>query len=212
MRISTALALVALGALLATGCKGKTTTGPRKPTKVKGSRVRTPRGLVAPAPTSFTIEPQNKDERTTTAAGVCAGIAAERKKRLEGLVHLLLNGTAQEKVKAAQMLGDLCDVMAVPFLMTRMKDEDDRNVRLAAVTALGHIADPASAKVLVALLDDEDVGMAEAALAALTEMDELEKKGEQPYAFVEGRTIKLRKDVKADWEKRLKEGYFDKKK
>lgn len=211
MRIPTAFALVALGALLATGCKEKTTTGPRKPTKV--SRVRTPRGLVAPAPTSFTIDPQDKKARTNTAAGVCAGIAAERKKRLEGLVHLLLNGTAQEKVKAAQMIGDLCDVMAVPFLMTRMKDESDRNVRLAAVTALGHIADPASAKVLVALLDDEDVGMAEAALAALTEMDEeeLKKTGELPYAFVEGRTIKIRKKTKADWEKRLKEGYFDKK-
>ena len=78
----------------------------------------------------------------------------------------------------------------------------------------GHIADPASAKVLVALLDDEDVGMAEAALAALTEMDEeeLKKTGELPYAFVEGRTIKIRKKTKADWEKRLKEGYFDKKK
>ncbi len=210
MRISTAFALAAMSVLLVTGCKrAKKTSGSSKPR----TRVRHPKSTSTPS-VSFAFVPQNKDERTKTAKGVCDSIALERKERIGKLLHALINGTPQEKVQAANTLNSLTDVMAVPFLMTRLKDEGNRDVRLAAVTALGHIADPASASVLVALLDDEDLGMATAALNALSEMDEEERKrkGEPPYAFVEGTTIKIRKTVQAAWEKKLKEGYFEKKK
>jgi HEAT repeat protein len=162
--------------------------------------------VVTTAPTTFQIKVQNKAEREKTAKTVCDGIAADRKKRIEGLVHVLLNATVQEKVAAAAKLGDLCDPMAVPFLMTRLVAESNRDVRLASVAALGHISDPASARALIALLDDEDVDMATTALNALSVMTE----ADPPYAFVEGTTIKIRKKVKGAWEKKLSEGFFDK--
>lgn len=205
MRISTVFVLAAMSALLVTGCtQGKKSSGPNKPRV----RVRRTKGPVTPSPVSFKFEPQNKADREKTAKGVCDSIALERKERIGTLLHVLINGTPQEKVQAANTLNDLTDVMAVPFLMTRLKDEGNRDVRLAAVTALGHIADPASASVLIALLDDEDLGLATTALNALSEMT----KADPAYAFVEGTTIKIRKDVKAAWGKKLKEGFFDKKK
>jgi len=96
--------------------------------------------------------------------------------------------------------------MAVPFLMTRLTQEKDRNVRLTAIASLGHIADPSSAEVLIALLDDQDLGIAQAALDALSVLTE----ADPPYAFVEGTTIKIRKSVRRAWQKKLEAGYFDK--
>jgi hypothetical protein len=203
MRASMALALAAVSALLVAGCSGsgKTTTGPTKPVRTP---VRNVRGPVVTAPTSFKIEPQNAAQREKTAATICDGIAAKRKERIEQLVHLLINGQPVDKLKAAGMLGDLCDPMATPFLMTRLKDEPNRDVRLACLSALGHIADPSSAKVVIEFLDDEDLGIATVALDALSEMT----KADPPYAFVDGTTIKVRKAEKEVWLKKLEEGFF----
>lgn len=212
MRSAIALVLVAVGAMLVVGCKSadKTTgpaqpvkTTPAKPTRSVGAPVR---GPVSTAPGSFEIKPQSPAEREKTAATVCDNISAERKKRIEGLVSVLVSASAPatDKVKVAQMLGDLCDPMAVPFLMIRMTAEGNRDVRLACVEALGRISDPSSARAVIELLDDEDLGMATAALNALSEMTD----ADPPYAFVNGTTVKVRKAEKAKWLKKLDEGYF----
>ncbi len=200
MRSSMAIALAAMSVLLVAGCKKKS-----KSTR-KTSKVTKTKGPLTTAPTSFEIKPQDEAGRTKISGNVNKGIAAERKKRIEGLVHVLLNGSVIDKVKAANTLSDLCDVMAVPFLLTRITAEPNRDVKLAAIAALGHIADPASAPTLIELLDDEDVGIATGALDALSEMTG------GNYAFVNGTTIKIRKAEKAKWEAKLKEGFFKKKK
>jgi HEAT repeat protein len=158
------------------------------------------------APSSFTIKALDESGRAKIAEHVCETIDGERKKVIEGLVHVLLNGTVPERIGAAEKLGELADEMAVPFLMTSVTGEkkQDPNVRLACVAALGNIADPASARVLIHLLDDDDMTMAQAALDALSVMTE----ADPPYAFVEGSTVKIRKGVKADWNKKLEAGYF----
>jgi HEAT repeat protein len=163
---------------------------------------------VATPTTSFEIKPQDSAQRAKTAKTVKDGIAAERKKVIEGLVALMVtpNSTPQDKIAAAARLGELADPMAVPFLMTRLTQEKDHNVRLTAIASLGHIADPSSAEVLITLLDDQDLGLAQAALDALSVMTE----ADPPFAFVEGTTIKIRKSVRRAWEKKLAAGYFDK--
>jgi len=204
MRTSTAVALAAMSALLVVGCKGK--TGSSGSSSKKTSRIKkSGKGPVTTAPASFTITPLNEAGREQRAKRACDDIAAERKKRIEGLVHVLNTGTPIDKVKAANTLSDLCDVMAVPFLLTRTTNDPSRDVKLASIAALGHIADPAAAPTLIALLDDEDLGIAVAALDALSEMTG------GNYAFVNGTTIKIRKAEKAKWEAKLKEGFFKKK-
>jgi HEAT repeat protein len=208
MRIPTALVLTALSAALTAGCGGGgSTSGPSRPKAVKRTTTRRGPAVVAPA-TSFEIKPQDATARAKTAKTVKDGIEAERKKVIEGLVALMVtpNSTQQDKIAAAARLGELADPMAVPFLMTRLTQEKDRNVRLTAIASLGHIADPSSAEVLIALLDDQDLGIAQAALDALSVLTE----ADPPYAFVEGTTIKIRKSVRRAWQKKLEAGYFDK--
>jgi hypothetical protein len=211
MRISTAVALAALGAMIAAGCGGGKSSGSAAPAATTTTRPtrttrRPSRTPVTAAPSTFTIKPLDEAGRAKIADNVCGKIADERKQVIEGLVHQLLNGTVPDKIAAAEKLGELADPMAVPFLMTSLTGEtkQDPNVRLTCVDALGNIADPASAKVLIYLLDDDDLSMAQAALDALSVMTE----ADPPYAFVEGSTIKIRKDVKAEWNKKLEAGYF----
>jgi hypothetical protein len=198
--------MAALSVLLVTGCRKKSSapTKSAKSTKAATRKVRRTRGedIRTPAPSTFSIKELDETGRAKIAGKVNECIADERKKRIEGLVHVLIHGQIAEKLKAAAKLSELCDVMAVPFLLTRITAEPNRDVRLAAIAALGHIADPAAAPTLIALLDDEDLGIAMAALDALSEMTG------GNYAFVNGTTIKIRKAEKAKWEAKHKEGFF----
>jgi basic membrane lipoprotein Med (substrate-binding protein (PBP1-ABC) superfamily) len=100
MRISTAIALAAMSVLLVAGCGKKKSTPASKTTKTsKASKTTKPRtrrsrntkgtDIRTPAPSSFSIKPLDAAGREKRAETACKKIAADRKKRLEGLVHVL---------------------------------------------------------------------------------------------------------------------------
>lgn len=78
---------------------------------------------------------------------------------------------AKMRMTAAWALGMIEDPAAAPDLEPLARSDADRNVRLAAIEALGDIEASRSFGLLVGLLDDRDLGIATAAAEALSSLD-----------------------------------------
>ena len=204
MRFSTAVALAVLGALTLVGCKsGGSSSGPKKPRK-------TPRSTTVVAPTPgvapVDVSKQTKDFREGRAKDACKSLSDARRERVEEVIAVMLYDTMlKNRIDAINKLAELADSRATPFLMNQVTQQADMNVKLAAISALGYIADPTSAPLLIDLLEDEDLNVAQEALDALTVMC---GKDDEPFAFVNGTTVKIRKKDAETWRQRLKEGFF----
>jgi HEAT repeat protein len=106
--------------------------------------------------------------------------------------------TPRARIGAAEELARLHDTYATTHLMTRIVEDPDAGVRSACVRTLASLEDEASVPLLITLLEDEDLRLAEAALNALSAITHRE------YAFSEGTTIKARKKTAEKWRAWLK--------
>ncbi len=85
---------------------------------------------------------------------------------VEFLNSILINKTGELRRVAAILLGEIGDVYDIEPLIITLED-DDLDIRYAAIHALGKIGNPTATKFLTALLQDEDSSIRCAAIHAL---------------------------------------------
>ncbi len=94
-----------------------------------------PPGVVYYPPQPYTPEPPPQPAAQPAAATVVVDPVADAIQRLQ-------SHHAHSRRDGAYTLGKLRDPRAVPVLIERLKNDDEKEVRVAAATALGDIGDP----------------------------------------------------------------------
>ena len=95
------------------------------------------------------------------------------------LLRKLQSESAEMRAYAAEGLGGVGDVHAVPPLINALSDNNS-TVRRFAISSLGHIRDPRAIDVLVPFLQDEEADMRCAAVVALGELGLSEERFSTP--------------------------------
>ena len=94
---------------------------------------------------------------------------AQQPQRVNSMVLILKSGDDGDRKEAAEALGKMRAVQAVPALMMALHDPDD-GVRKKAAEALGLIGDRRAVPALIAALKDDDGGVRGHAVVSLGDL------------------------------------------
>jgi len=177
------------------GCGGSRSAGTAqgKTRRVRTKRTTKDAPKETPAQRTAAKEPTKEVKRDVASAKKRLIEDQRRLKVMDLTVELRTGKTPRDRVAAAKELACLHDTFATTHLMTRIAEDPDASVKYECVRTLGSLEDTTAVPLLVTLLEDEDLRLAETALGALGAITNRE------YAFSEGTTIKARKKTAEKW-------------
>ncbi len=120
---------------------------------------------------SFFLNKLSSDDYDARTLG-WYGLVAAGKPAIPGVLQILKEGTWSSRLKAAETLGAIRDPSVIPDLITALKDDDDYQVRGAAVRALGRLHALAAVPKLIEMMLDPERELFSDAVDALRDMAE----------------------------------------